>query len=81
MDALITYAQLAEHYGIAITTMRNRVYRGDAPVPVLGPGGPGAWIPTRGGREIRCRAHQDTQGILVCLAPCCARRSPTRACG
>ena len=39
MDALITYAQLAEHYGIAITTMRTRVYRGDAPVPVLGPGG------------------------------------------
>lgn len=39
MDVLMTYADVAAHYGITVRSMRNRVLRGDAPTPVLGPGG------------------------------------------
>ncbi|KAB5608387.1 hypothetical protein [Bifidobacterium jacchi] len=39
MDALLSYADVTEHYGITVPSMRNRVLRGDAPTPVLGRGG------------------------------------------
>lgn len=39
MEQLLSYADLAAHYGITVRTMRNRVYLGSAPTPVLGPGG------------------------------------------
>lgn len=39
MDALMSYQETAKHYGVTVQTMYNRVYRGDAPIPVLSPGG------------------------------------------
>lgn len=39
MGKLLSYADLARHYGITVTAMYDRVYRGSAPTPVLGPGG------------------------------------------
>lgn len=36
---LLTYQQVAAHYGLTITGMYNRVYRGTAPTPVRSPSG------------------------------------------
>lgn len=38
-QGLLTYKALAEHYGVTTRTMYQRVWRGNAPTPVLGPTG------------------------------------------
>ena len=39
MQGLLTYEALAEHYGVSRRTMYQRVWKGEAPTPVLGPSG------------------------------------------
>lgn len=52
MQGLLTYEALAEHYGVSRRTMYQRVWKGEAPTPVLGPSGRVRGLAAGGGRTL-----------------------------